>query len=103
MLILVWERAQGSRTITGEPLVLQTSVGASPWPGSKQPRLRSACSTRGNTVSPQGETAEVSGFAAGRAKLRMITLLSQEKTMWTKPEFTEMRFGFEVTMYIYNR
>jgi coenzyme PQQ precursor peptide PqqA len=24
-------------------------------------------------------------------------------TMWTKPEFTEMRFGFEVTMYIYNR
>jgi len=23
--------------------------------------------------------------------------------MWTKPEFTEMRFGFEVTMYIYNR
>jgi coenzyme PQQ precursor peptide PqqA len=28
---------------------------------------------------------------------------SPEKTMWTKPEFTEMRFGFEVTMYIYNR
>ncbi|HUU73431.1 MAG TPA: pyrroloquinoline quinone precursor peptide PqqA [Burkholderiales bacterium] len=23
--------------------------------------------------------------------------------MWTKPEFTEMRFGFEVTMYIANR
>ncbi|MEO8631485.1 MAG: pyrroloquinoline quinone precursor peptide PqqA [Betaproteobacteria bacterium] len=23
--------------------------------------------------------------------------------MWTKPEFTEMRFGFEVTMYIQNR
>ncbi|MBM3393900.1 MAG: pyrroloquinoline quinone precursor peptide PqqA [Betaproteobacteria bacterium] len=23
--------------------------------------------------------------------------------MWTKPEYTEMRFGFEVTMYIYNR
>ncbi|MAO20642.1 MAG: pyrroloquinoline quinone precursor peptide PqqA [Phycisphaerae bacterium] len=20
--------------------------------------------------------------------------------MWTKPEYTEMRFGFEVTMYI---
>jgi coenzyme PQQ precursor peptide PqqA len=29
--------------------------------------------------------------------------LSPEKTMWSKPEFTEMRFGFEVTMYIYNR
>jgi len=26
-----------------------------------------------------------------------------EKTMWTKPEFTDMRFGFEVTMYIANR
>ncbi|MCX7628271.1 MAG: pyrroloquinoline quinone precursor peptide PqqA [Methylophilaceae bacterium] len=23
--------------------------------------------------------------------------------MWTKPEVTEMRFGFEVTMYICNR
>jgi coenzyme PQQ precursor peptide PqqA len=28
---------------------------------------------------------------------------TEEMTMWTKPEFTEMRFGFEVTMYIYNR
>jgi coenzyme PQQ precursor peptide PqqA len=24
-------------------------------------------------------------------------------TMWTKPTYTEMRFGFEVTMYIANR
>jgi len=23
--------------------------------------------------------------------------------MWTTPEYTEMRFGFEVTMYIANR
>ncbi|MGH8719771.1 MAG: pyrroloquinoline quinone precursor peptide PqqA [Burkholderiales bacterium] len=22
---------------------------------------------------------------------------------WSKPEFTDMRFGFEVTMYIFNR
>jgi pyrroloquinoline quinone biosynthesis protein A len=22
---------------------------------------------------------------------------------WTKPEFTDLRFGFEVTMYIANR
>jgi coenzyme PQQ precursor peptide PqqA len=34
--------------------------------------------------------------------MAMITL-TLEKSMWTKPEFTEMRFGFEVTMYIYNR
>ena len=25
------------------------------------------------------------------------------RTMWTKPDFTEMRFGFEITMYIGNR
>ncbi|RYA74073.1 pyrroloquinoline quinone precursor peptide PqqA [Enterobacter cloacae complex sp. 4DZ1-17B1] len=23
--------------------------------------------------------------------------------MWTKPAFTDMRFGFEVTMYVMNR
>jgi len=23
--------------------------------------------------------------------------------MWTKPEYTEMRFGFEVTMYVMNK
>ncbi|MEO6023612.1 MAG: pyrroloquinoline quinone precursor peptide PqqA [Burkholderiales bacterium] len=23
--------------------------------------------------------------------------------MWTKPEFADLRFGFEVTMYIANR
>ena len=28
----------------------------------------------------------------------------EEGTMaWTKPEFLELRFGFEVTMYIWNR
>jgi len=31
-------------------------------------------------------------------------LKSLEMTMaWNKPEFTDMRFGFEVTMYILNR
>ncbi len=28
---------------------------------------------------------------------------SRRYTMWTKPEATEMRFGFEVTMYVCNR
>jgi coenzyme PQQ precursor peptide PqqA len=28
---------------------------------------------------------------------------SGERHMWTKPEYTEMRFGFEVTMYIASR
>ncbi len=27
----------------------------------------------------------------------------KEIIMWTKPEVTEMRFGFEVTMYVCNR
>lgn len=29
---------------------------------------------------------------------------TEETTMvWSKPEFVELRFGFEVTMYIWNR
>ncbi len=27
----------------------------------------------------------------------------RREAMWTKPEATEMRFGFEVTMYVCNR
>ncbi len=27
----------------------------------------------------------------------------EENIMWTKPQATEMRFGFEVTMYVCNR
>jgi coenzyme PQQ precursor peptide PqqA len=50
--------------------------------------------------------------AAPPARIRPVRLLHQlyqlsrpaeDCIMWTKPEFTEMRFGFEVTMYIYNR
>jgi coenzyme PQQ precursor peptide PqqA len=40
--------------------------------------------------------------AASTAALTLSIDL-EDCTMWTKPEFTEMRFGFEVTMYIYNR
>ena len=29
--------------------------------------------------------------------------LIKETIMWTKPAATEMRFGFEVTMYVCNR
>jgi len=32
-----------------------------------------------------------------------INSLSRSFTMWTKPEYTEMRLGFEVTMYVFNR
>jgi coenzyme PQQ precursor peptide PqqA len=33
----------------------------------------------------------------------ILQLKLLEKNMWSKPEYTEMRFGFEVTMYIANR
>ncbi|EIJ42111.1 coenzyme PQQ biosynthesis protein A [Beggiatoa alba B18LD] len=33
----------------------------------------------------------------------IVTHLLEELIMWTKPAYTEMRFGFEVTMYIANR
>ena len=32
-----------------------------------------------------------------------LSLSLRSFTMWTKPEYTEMRFGFEVTMYVFNR
>ena len=31
------------------------------------------------------------------------TIVLEVSNMWTKPDFTEMRFGFEITMYIGNR
>jgi coenzyme PQQ precursor peptide PqqA len=32
-----------------------------------------------------------------------LTFYIRSFAMWTKPEYTEMRFGFEVTMYVFNR
>jgi coenzyme PQQ precursor peptide PqqA len=42
-------------------------------------------------------------FDAAPPDPRTASKLLRRNAMWTKPEFTEMRFGFEVTMYIYNR
>ncbi len=43
----------------------------------------------------------ISRWAPGR---NFSTLpMDKEVRMWIKPEYTEMRFGFEVTMYIANR
>jgi coenzyme PQQ precursor peptide PqqA len=41
--------------------------------------------------------------ASGRAQGHSGRASNQEIHMWTKPEYTEMRFGFEVTMYIASR
>ena len=59
--------------------------------------------TRSPSSAPSGGRHS-SGFPklGAPSGMAMITL-TLEKSMWTKPEFTEMRFGFEVTMYIYNR
>jgi len=35
--------------------------------------------------------------------IRKPVRLTEETRMWTKPEFTDIRFGFEITMYIFNR
>ncbi|MBV8773052.1 MAG: pyrroloquinoline quinone precursor peptide PqqA [Deltaproteobacteria bacterium] len=38
------------------------------------------------------------------AQVRLWSISNQEKPMvWSKPTFVELRFGFEVTMYIWNR
>jgi len=37
------------------------------------------------------------------ARSSELTLPIRSFTMWNKPEYTEMRFGFEVTMYVFNR
>jgi coenzyme PQQ precursor peptide PqqA len=45
----------------------------------------------------------VSDDSATSGRPREISTSTLEETMWSKPEYTEMRFGFEVTMYIANR
>jgi len=35
--------------------------------------------------------------------LETLNRTVKEIIMWTKPQVTEMRFGFEVTMYVCNR
>jgi len=32
-----------------------------------------------------------------------VIYLNEEHTMWTKPAFTDLRLGFEVTLYFANR
>ena len=51
-------------------------------------------------------TRQIAVRQIGRAPIRMREfeeLYHLEVAMWSKPEYSEMRFGFEVTMYIANR
>ena len=45
----------------------------------------------------QRRPVSLAGYETNRFTLKEI------KMAWTKPEFTDLRFGFEVTMYIANR
>jgi len=40
-----------------------------------------------------------------KLSIDLVSFLTNIKDtiMWTKPEATEMRFGFEVTMYVMNK
>jgi pyrroloquinoline quinone biosynthesis protein A len=45
-----------------------------------------------------------SSLTARRRAIAPTTSPIKETTMtWSKPEFTDWRFGFEITMYIANR
>ena len=53
---------------------------------------------------PARTALPVCGHNAARKGARHADRSSNQEThMWTKPEYTEMRFGFEVTMYIASR
>jgi pyrroloquinoline quinone biosynthesis protein A len=41
--------------------------------------------------------------ASENKQARIFKLIIWRNIMWTKPAATEMRFGFEVTMYVCNR
>lgn len=38
-----------------------------------------------------------------RCRANPLPLIKGERTMWTKPEFIDLRIGFEVTLYFANR
>ena len=82
MRILVWSRAPRSTTI---------------WSALKQ-RVPSLGSDTDLGSAPGAPEHPRVGCT-----IAIVIIIIGEKIMWTKPEFTEMRFGFEVTMYIYNR
>ena len=46
------------------------------------------------------ERAPARSVPGGKSKSIIVL---EVRIMWTKPDFTEMRFGFEITMYIGNR
>jgi coenzyme PQQ precursor peptide PqqA len=60
---------------------------------------------RRESANCAGSAGRRSGESPSEDEQKLLYPLNPTRrdAMWTKPEFTEMRFGFEVTMYIYNR
>jgi pyrroloquinoline quinone biosynthesis protein A len=52
------------------------------------------------TVLSNGFTVSANALQAYNS---IINLKERRTAMWTKPAATEMRFGFEVTMYVMNK
>jgi coenzyme PQQ precursor peptide PqqA len=51
----------------------------------------------------QSHLASTVRIAGLKRKIASSQTLKESTMAWTKPEFTDLRFGFEVTMYIANR
>jgi len=56
-----------------------------------------------NVVRPQSRGSRGSRVHGFQRRLNLNLTIKEFKMAWTKPEFTDLRFGFEVTMYIANR
>ncbi len=44
-----------------------------------------------------------STYRNNRCDARTTSLKQEDRPMWTKPSFTDLRLGFEVTLYFANR
>ena len=58
---------------------------------------------RPSETAVHGEGWCIATERVGRCPCEFEELYHLEVVMWSKPAYTEMRFGFEVTMYIANR
>ena len=61
------------------------------------------CRIQGGTArhgSCEGSGERPGALAAG---LQSIHIYKETVMQWSKPEFIDFRFGFEITLYVFNR
>ncbi len=68
-------------------------------PGKKMHGEPDACQVRHGTCSYPCDGFDVEAIIQPCRKHKLPEITMQ----WTKPEYTDLRFGFEITMYIANR